>query len=191
LLVAGVNGVGKTTSIAKLANLLQRQGLKVVLGAGDTFRAAAVEQLTLWSQRLGCTIVRKENNADPAAVAYDACETAKHRNSRSLLGETARNLGNILIGTTDWKHWMIDCTRAFRLHPAPKSTEGLSQIDRSLLARLRLLDAAQVREATSHCINGYEVDALMKRRDAIVAHYEQLIAQKGAAAVLYGVEPAP
>jgi fused signal recognition particle receptor len=76
ILVAGVNGVGKTTSIAKLANLLQKNGNKVVLAAGDTFRAAAVEQLTLWSERLGCTIVRKESNSDPAAVAYEGCRNA-------------------------------------------------------------------------------------------------------------------
>ena len=86
---------------------------------------------------------------------------------------------------------MIDFTRAFRLHPAPKSTDGLSQIDRSLLARLRRLDAAQVRATTAHCLNGYEVEALMKRRDAIVAHYDRLVAEKGAAAVLYGVEATP
>lgn len=73
ILVAGVNGVGKTTSIAKLANLLIKNGKKVVLAAGDTFRAAAVEQLTLWSQRLGCEIVTKPSGSDPAAVAYAGC----------------------------------------------------------------------------------------------------------------------
>jgi hypothetical protein len=109
----------------------------------------------------------------------------------ALVGDTDRNLGNILIGTTDWKLWMIDFTRAFRLHDTLKSTDGLSQIDRTLLARLRQLDAATVRAATAHCLNGYEVDAMMKRRDALVAHYDGLIAAKGAAAVLYGAEPKP
>lgn len=70
ILVAGVNGVGKTTSIAKLANLLKNQGKSVLLAAGDTFRAAAVEQLTMWAQRLGCEIVTKPSGSDPAAVAH-------------------------------------------------------------------------------------------------------------------------
>src|SRR5258707_2012999 len=73
ILVAGVNGVGKTTSIAKLTNLLKKQRRSVVLAAGDTFRAAAVEQLTLWSQRLGCEIVTKPSGSDPAALAYAGC----------------------------------------------------------------------------------------------------------------------
>lgn len=92
ILVAGVNGVGKTTSIAKLANLLQKAGLKVVLGAGDTFRAAAVEQLTLWSQRLGCTIIRKEQNSDPAAVAFEAAQKAVELNADYLIIDTAGRL---------------------------------------------------------------------------------------------------
>jgi len=70
ILVAGVNGVGKTTSIAKLANLLKNQGKSVLLAAGDTFRAAAVEQLTMWADRLGCEIVTKPSGSDPAAVAH-------------------------------------------------------------------------------------------------------------------------
>jgi fused signal recognition particle receptor len=73
ILVAGVNGVGKTTSIAKLTGLLIRNGKTVVLAAGDTFRAAAVEQLTLWSRRLGCEIVTKPSGSDPASVAYAGC----------------------------------------------------------------------------------------------------------------------
>ena len=70
IMVVGVNGAGKTTSIAKLANLFSSQGNTVVLGAGDTFRAAAVEQLTIWSQRLGCAIVTGKQGSDPASVAY-------------------------------------------------------------------------------------------------------------------------
>ena len=72
IMVAGVNGAGKTTSIAKLANLLQTQGKTVLLGAGDTFRAAAVEQLTIWSQRLNCKLVKGEAKSDPASVAHRA-----------------------------------------------------------------------------------------------------------------------
>lgn len=92
ILVAGVNGVGKTTSIAKLANLLQKSGRTVVLAAGDTFRAAAVEQLTMWAQRLGCSIVRKESNADPAAVAWEGVQKAVEMGADYLIVDTAGRL---------------------------------------------------------------------------------------------------
>jgi len=92
ILVAGVNGVGKTTSIAKLANLLQKSGRTVVLAAGDTFRAAAVEQLTMWAQRLGCTIVRKESNSDPAAVAWEGVQKAVELGADYLIVDTAGRL---------------------------------------------------------------------------------------------------
>ncbi|MFW6062463.1 MAG: signal recognition particle-docking protein FtsY [Planctomycetota bacterium] len=91
ILVAGVNGAGKTTSIAKLAYQLHTSGKKVVLGAGDTFRAAAVEQLTIWADRIGCEIVTGQG-ADPGAVAYDACEAAKARGADVLLVDTAGRL---------------------------------------------------------------------------------------------------
>ncbi|MCA9049342.1 MAG: signal recognition particle-docking protein FtsY [Planctomycetaceae bacterium] len=92
ILVAGVNGVGKTTSIAKIANLLQKHGHKVILAAGDTFRAAAVEQLTMWSQRLGCEIVRKESGSDPAAVAYEGATKAVETGADYLIVDTAGRL---------------------------------------------------------------------------------------------------
>lgn len=92
ILVAGVNGAGKTTSIAKIANLLQKQGSKVVLAAGDTFRAAAVEQLTMWSERLGCDIVRKDSGADPAAVAYEGASRAVEAGADYLIVDTAGRL---------------------------------------------------------------------------------------------------
>lgn len=92
ILVAGVNGVGKTTSIAKISNLLQKNGQKVVLAAGDTFRAAAVEQLTMWSQRLGCEIVRKESGADPASVAYEGATKAVEVDADYLIVDTAGRL---------------------------------------------------------------------------------------------------
>ncbi|MDA1015660.1 MAG: signal recognition particle-docking protein FtsY [Planctomycetota bacterium] len=92
ILVSGVNGVGKTTSIAKLANFIQKNGHKVVLAAGDTFRAAAVEQLTLWSERLGCEIVKKASGADPAAVAYAGCERAVETGADFLVVDTAGRL---------------------------------------------------------------------------------------------------
>jgi fused signal recognition particle receptor len=92
ILVAGVNGVGKTTSIAKLANLLKKNGKAVVLAAGDTFRAAAVEQLTLWSKRLGCEIVTKPSGSDPAAVAFAGCVKAIESNADVLIVDTAGRL---------------------------------------------------------------------------------------------------
>ncbi len=94
ILVAGVNGVGKTTSIAKIANLLQKQGRRVVLAAADTFRAAAVEQLTMWSERLGCEIVRKERGADPAAVAWEGATQAVEHGADYLIVDTAGRLQN-------------------------------------------------------------------------------------------------
>lgn len=92
ILIAGVNGSGKTTSIAKLAKYLQDQGKKVLLAACDTFRAAAVEQLTVWAQRLGCDIVKQQQGANPAAVAFDACERAKARGYDVLIVDTAGRL---------------------------------------------------------------------------------------------------
>ncbi len=74
IMIAGVNGAGKTTSIAKLAKHCQDQGKKVMVAACDTFRAAAVAQLTIWSERLGCEIVKSQQGSDPASVAHDACE---------------------------------------------------------------------------------------------------------------------
>ena len=92
VLVAGVNGSGKTTSIAKLAKRFQTDGKKVMVAACDTFRAAAVEQLTIWSQRIGCEIVKNEQGSDPASVAHDACERAKARNFDVLIVDTAGRL---------------------------------------------------------------------------------------------------
>ncbi len=91
ILVAGINGSGKTTSIAKLAWLFKQQGKKVVLAAGDTFRAAAVEQLTIWSDRIGVDIV-KGSGSDPGAVVFDACEAARARGADVLLVDTAGRL---------------------------------------------------------------------------------------------------
>jgi fused signal recognition particle receptor len=92
ILIVGVNGSGKTTSIAKLAGWLQGQGKKVVLGAGDTFRAAAVQQLTVWSNRLGIEIVKQDTGSDPAAVAFDAADAAVSRGADVLIVDTAGRL---------------------------------------------------------------------------------------------------
>jgi fused signal recognition particle receptor len=92
VMVAGVNGSGKTTSIAKLARRCKDEGKKVMVAACDTFRAAAVEQLTIWSQRLGCDIVKAQQGSDPAAVAHDACEKAIARSFDVLIVDTAGRL---------------------------------------------------------------------------------------------------
>ncbi len=92
ILVTGVNGAGKTTSIGKLAHYLSSQNKKVVLGACDTFRAAAVEQLAIWSRRTNVQIVKHQQGSDPAAVAYDACEAALARKADFLLIDTAGRL---------------------------------------------------------------------------------------------------
>jgi fused signal recognition particle receptor len=91
-MIAGINGTGKTTSIAKLAKHCQSQGKKVILAACDTFRAAAGEQLTIWSERLQCDIVKNQAGSDPASVAHDACERAKARNFDVLIVDTAGRL---------------------------------------------------------------------------------------------------
>ena len=91
-LVVGVNGSGKTTTIGKLASHLIAQGKKVMLGAADTFRAAAVEQLTIWSERTGAPIIKHQEGADPASVAFDATEAARARNMDCLLIDTAGRL---------------------------------------------------------------------------------------------------
>ena len=93
-LIVGVNGVGKTTSVAKLAYKLQREGKRVVLAAADTFRAAAVEQLALWGERVGVEVVKGRDGADPAAVVFDAIQAAKARKADYLLIDTAGRLHN-------------------------------------------------------------------------------------------------
>ena len=94
ILVVGVNGVGKTTSIGKIANRLKQDGKKVVIAAADTFRAAAVEQLEIWANRAGCQIVKKEEGADPASVVYDAIKKTREENADVLICDTAGRLHN-------------------------------------------------------------------------------------------------
>lgn len=91
-LVVGVNGVGKTTTIAKLANLLKRQKHRVMLAAGDTFRAAATEQIKTWGERVGVPVINHQHGADPAAVVYDAMEAAQARGNDVLIVDTAGRL---------------------------------------------------------------------------------------------------
>jgi fused signal recognition particle receptor len=92
VLVVGVNGVGKTTTIAKLAKFYRDQGRSVVIGAGDTFRAAAIDQLQIWGERVGAPVIRHQPGADPGAVVFDAVEAAKSRQADVLIIDTAGRL---------------------------------------------------------------------------------------------------
>ncbi len=94
IMVVGVNGVGKTTTIGKLAYAFKKEGRSVVLGAADTFRAAAVDQLRIWSERVGVPLVQQGMNADPAAVAFDAVESAKAKGADVVIIDTAGRLHN-------------------------------------------------------------------------------------------------
>lgn len=94
ILVVGVNGVGKTTTIGKLAAFYKKKGLKVVLGAADTFRAAAVDQIVIWAERAGVEIVKQQMGSDPAAVAYDTVKSAVAKGADVVLIDTAGRLHN-------------------------------------------------------------------------------------------------
>jgi fused signal recognition particle receptor len=94
VLIVGVNGSGKTTTIGKLAKLYRDQGLGVLIAAGDTFRAAAIEQLQIWGERAGCPVIAKDPGADAAALAYEALEQARRRQDDVLLIDTAGRLHN-------------------------------------------------------------------------------------------------
>ncbi|MBR0409982.1 MAG: signal recognition particle-docking protein FtsY [Eubacterium sp.] len=94
VLIIGVNGVGKTTTIGKLASQLKARNKKVIMAAADTFRAAAIEQLTEWASRAGVDIIAHQEGADPAAVVFDACQAARSRNADILLVDTAGRLHN-------------------------------------------------------------------------------------------------
>ena len=93
-MVVGVNGVGKTTTIGKLAYQFKKTGKKVVLGAADTFRAAAVDQLVIWSERVGVDIIKQEMGSDPASVCFDTLQSAKANNADVVIIDTAGRLHN-------------------------------------------------------------------------------------------------
>ena len=94
IMVVGVNGVGKTTTIGKIANQFKKQGKKIVLGAADTFRAAAVDQLVIWGERVGVPVVKQGMGADPASVAFDTLQSAKAQNADVVIIDTAGRLHN-------------------------------------------------------------------------------------------------
>lgn len=94
IMVVGVNGVGKTTTIGKLAHKFKLAGLKVVLGAADTFRAAAVDQISIWAERVGVDIVKQDMGSDPASVAFDTLQSAKAKKADVVIIDTAGRLHN-------------------------------------------------------------------------------------------------
>ena len=118
ILVVGVNGVGKTTSIGKIANRLRKEGKKVVVAAADTFRAAAVEQLEIWSKRSGAEIVKRDEGRDPASVVYDAIKKTKEIDADVLIVDTAGRLHN--------KQYLMDELRKIK-KVIDKEMEGCSQ----------------------------------------------------------------
>ena len=118
VLVVGVNGVGKTTSIGKIANRLRKEGKKVVVAAADTFRAAAVEQLEIWSKRSGAEIVKRDEGRDPASVVFDAIKKTKEIDADVLIVDTAGRLHN--------KQYLMDELRKIK-KVIDKEMEGCSQ----------------------------------------------------------------
>lgn len=120
ILIVGVNGSGKTTSIAKLARHYQRQGRKVMLAAADTFRAAAIDQLKLWGQRIGVEVIAQQPGSDPGAVVFDAIQACRSRGADMLIVDTA--------GRLHTKHNLMDELRKIRnvaakqVHQAPHET---------------------------------------------------------------------
>ena len=118
ILVVGVNGVGKTTSIGKITNRLRKEGKKVVVAAADTFRAAAVEQLEIWSKRSGAEIVKRDEGRDPASVVFDAIKKTKETDADVLIVDTAGRLHN--------KQYLMDELRKIK-KVIDKEMEGCAQ----------------------------------------------------------------
>lgn len=133
MLIIGVNGAGKTTTIAKLANLAKKQGKKVILGAGDTFRAAAIEQLRLWGEKLGIEVISSQIGHDPSSIAFDSIKAGLARGADQIIIDTAGRLHN----QTNLKNELIKiskvCSKALEDRPFHKllildGTQGSSAI---------------------------------------------------------------
>jgi len=120
ILVVGANGSGKTTSIAKLAHFYQQQGKRVILGAADTFRAAAIDQLKVWGQRVGADVISHQPGADPGAVVYDAIQAARARNADVLIVDTAGRLHTKYNLMQELKK--VRAVAAKNVHRAPHET---------------------------------------------------------------------
>ncbi|MDY3114118.1 MAG: signal recognition particle-docking protein FtsY [Helicobacter sp.] len=119
-LIVGVNGAGKTTTIAKLANLYKKQGKSVLLGAGDTFRAAAIEQLKMWGERLLIPVVSSQNGHDPSAVAFDAITSAVAKNMDAVIIDTAGRMQNQSNLQQELEKIMRICNKALNGAPHRK-----------------------------------------------------------------------
>ena len=135
-LIVGVNGAGKTTSIAKLANLAQKEGKKVMLAAGDTFRAAAIEQIKLWGERLSIPVIATQHMHDPSAVAFDSINSALARNIDELYIDTAGRLHNQTNLNNELLKIVRVCQKALRDLPLRKflvldGTQGSSAINQA------------------------------------------------------------
>lgn len=135
-LIVGINGAGKTTTIAKLAKMYKKSGKSVMLAAGDTFRAAAIEQLKLWSEKLDVPIVYTQQNGDPSAVAYDSIKSAQAKNIDRLLIDTAGRLHNKTNLQNELKKILKVCNKAEEGAPHSKiivldGTQGHSTIEQA------------------------------------------------------------
>ena len=119
-LIIGVNGAGKTTTIAKLANMYKTNGKSVILGAGDTFRAAAIEQLTRWSEKLGVPIIKTKQGHDPSAVAYDTISSANAKNIDNVIIDTAGRLQTQVGLSNELKKIVKVCNKAYTNAPHQK-----------------------------------------------------------------------
>src|SRR5690606_9913077 len=125
MLIVGVNGAGKTTSVGKLAYRFRQQGRRVVIGAADTFRAAAIEQLQAWGERAGATVIAHQPGADPAAVAFDAAQAAVARGADVLLVDTAGRLQT----RTNLMEELTKVHRVLSQRLGPQLTEVLLVLD--------------------------------------------------------------
>jgi len=135
-LIIGVNGAGKTTTIAKLAQRYKKKGQTVVLGASDTFRAAAIEQLTRWAKKINVSIVASKQGHDPSAVAYDAIESAKAKNAQNVIIDTAGRLHTQVNLGNELKKIVRVCEKAMSGAPHQKllildGTQGTSAINQA------------------------------------------------------------
>ena len=145
ILVVGVNGVGKTTTIAKLAYQFKAEGLKVVLGAADTFRAAAIEQLTIWGEKIGVPVVKQKMQSDPASVAYDTLNHARATGADVVIIDTAGRLHN----KANLMNELNKITRVIRLELPEADIETLMVLDATtgqngLIQAKQFLDTADL-----------------------------------------------
>ena len=174
IIVIGVNGVGKTTSIGKMASYYKDMGKKVILGAGDTFRAAAIDQLEVWAERAGVDIIRHQEGADPGAVIFDTISAAKARESDLLIFDTAGRLHNK-------KNLMDELKKIFRIidRELPNSSKEVLLVLDATTGQNAVMQAKQFSEAAD--ITGIiltKLDGTAKGGIVIAIGHEQKIPVK-------------